>query len=59
MATRVRSDPATEAWKRMLELMWSQRGRFILPPARFFRMYQPEDKALEGEGRTRRMLEVR
>jgi len=29
MATRIRTDPATEAWKRMLELMWSQRGRFI------------------------------
>src|SRR5438045_231532 len=29
MGTHVRSDPATEAWKRMLELMWSQRGRFM------------------------------
>jgi uncharacterized protein YfaS (alpha-2-macroglobulin family) len=29
---------------------FSQRGRFVLPPARLFRMYDPEDKALEGEG---------
>jgi DNA-binding MarR family transcriptional regulator len=29
MATRIRTDAATEAWKRMLELMWSQRGRFM------------------------------
>ena len=29
MATRTRTDAATEAWKLMHELMWSQRGRFI------------------------------
>ena len=27
-------------------------GRFRLPPARFFRMYQPEAKALQGDGKT-------
>ncbi len=37
---------------------FSQRGRFVLPPARLYRMYQPEEKALEDEGRTRRALEV-
>jgi uncharacterized protein YfaS (alpha-2-macroglobulin family) len=26
-------------------------GTFALPPARFFRMYQPEAKALQGDGR--------
>lgn len=29
MATQARTDAATEAWKRMMELMWAQRGRFI------------------------------
>jgi DNA-binding MarR family transcriptional regulator len=28
-ATRVRTDPATEAWKLVLELVWAHRGRFI------------------------------
>jgi len=27
-------------------------GRFSLPPVRFFRMYQPEAKALQGDGKT-------
>ena len=27
-------------------------GRFALPPARYFRMYQPEAKALQGDGKT-------
>jgi uncharacterized protein YfaS (alpha-2-macroglobulin family) len=31
-------------------LRFQQRGRFNLPPARFFRMYQPGDKALESQG---------
>ncbi|MGD7366361.1 alpha-2-macroglobulin family protein, partial [Ralstonia pseudosolanacearum] len=26
-------------------------GRFALPPARYFRMYQPEAKALQGDGK--------
>jgi hypothetical protein len=38
---------------------FSQRGRFVLPPARVFRMYDPEDKALEGEGTSARVMEVR
>src|SRR5581483_3759676 len=28
-APRVRSDPATEAWKSIMKLVWAQRGRFI------------------------------
>ncbi|NTV93976.1 MAG: alpha-2-macroglobulin family protein [Thiobacillus sp.] len=28
-----------------------QRGRFVLPPTRYFRMYQPNDKAYEADGR--------
>jgi DNA-binding MarR family transcriptional regulator len=28
MATRARTDPATEAWKHMAQLMWTQRARF-------------------------------
>ena len=31
---------------------FSQRGRFVLPPARLFRMYEPEEKAFEGLGKT-------
>ncbi len=27
MATRARTDPATEAWTLLIKLMWSQRGR--------------------------------
>jgi uncharacterized protein YfaS (alpha-2-macroglobulin family) len=38
---------------------FSQRGRFVLPPARLFRMYDPEDKALEGEGKSARVLDIR
>ncbi len=39
---------------------FSQRGRFVLPPARLFRMYDPDDKALEGEGHvTTRVVDVR
>jgi len=38
---------------------FSQRGRFVLPPARLFRMYEPEDKAFEGEGTSARVMEVR
>ena len=29
MATRTRIDPATEAWKLMMKLVWAHRGRFI------------------------------
>jgi hypothetical protein len=27
-------------------------GRFALPPVRYFRMYQPEAKAFQGDGKT-------
>ena len=27
---------------------FGSRGEFVLPPARFYRMYQPEEKAFEG-----------
>jgi uncharacterized protein YfaS (alpha-2-macroglobulin family) len=39
-------------------LRFAQKGRYVLPPARFYRMYQPEQKAFEGEGKTVRMLQV-
>jgi uncharacterized protein YfaS (alpha-2-macroglobulin family) len=38
---------------------FSQRGNFNLPQARFFRMYQPEEKAFEGDGKTPRLVEIR
>jgi alpha-2-macroglobulin len=31
-------------------LRFAQRGQFALPPARFYRMYQPEQKAFEAKG---------
>jgi uncharacterized protein YfaS (alpha-2-macroglobulin family) len=40
-------------------IRFSQKGQFNLPPARFFRMYQPEQKALEGAGEIRRGVRVR
>jgi uncharacterized protein YfaS (alpha-2-macroglobulin family) len=39
-------------------LRFAQKGSYVLPPARFHRMYQPEQKALEGEGKTTRTLKV-
>lgn len=39
-------------------LRFSQKGRYVLPPARFYRMYQPEQKAFEGEGTAVRTLKV-
>lgn len=38
---------------------FSQKGRFSVPPTRYFRMYQPEDKALENTGKGNRVMEVR
>lgn len=35
----------------------SERGTFALPPARYYRMYQPEEKALEEHSRAR--VEIR
>src|SRR2546423_15158611 len=29
VATRIRTDPGTQAWKLMMKLVWSHRGRFI------------------------------
>ena len=37
---------------------FSQRGVFSMPPVRYFRMYQPNDKAFEA-GFERRRVEVR
>ena len=39
-------------------LRFAQKGRYTLPPARFQRMYQPENKAFEGGGKTNRALQV-
>ncbi len=37
---------------------FSQKGKYVLPPARFYRMYQPDKKALENEGKTVRSMRV-
>lgn len=37
---------------------FSQKGKFTLPPIRFYRMYQPEQKAFEGNERNRKVVEV-
>jgi uncharacterized protein YfaS (alpha-2-macroglobulin family) len=39
-------------------LRFAQKGSYVLPPARFYRMYQPELKAFEGGGKTMRALKV-
>lgn len=39
-------------------LRFAQKGAYVLPPARFHRMYQPEQKAFEGGGKTMRSLKV-
>jgi uncharacterized protein YfaS (alpha-2-macroglobulin family) len=39
-------------------LRFAQKGSYVLPPARFYRMYQPEQKALEGEGKLARSMKV-
>lgn len=39
-------------------LRFAQKGSYVLPPARFYRMYQPEQKAFEGGGKTMRALKV-
>ncbi len=39
-------------------LRFAQKGSYVLPPARYYRMYQPEQKAVEGGGRTLRTLKV-
>ena len=37
---------------------FSQKGKYVLPPSRFYRLYQPDKKALEGEGKTVRSMRV-
>ncbi|WP_371867431.1 alpha-2-macroglobulin family protein [Pseudoduganella guangdongensis] len=39
-------------------LRFGQKGSYTLPPTRFHRMYQPEQKAFEGGGKTLRALKV-
>lgn len=34
-------------------LRFAQKGKYNLPPARFYSMYAPQDKAFEAEGKTR------
>lgn len=37
---------------------FQQRGQYVLPPARYFRMYQPGNKAFEGNGLRNRTWRV-
>jgi uncharacterized protein YfaS (alpha-2-macroglobulin family) len=39
-------------------LRFGQKGSYVLPPSRFHRMYQPEQKAFEGGGKGMRALKV-
>jgi uncharacterized protein YfaS (alpha-2-macroglobulin family) len=39
-------------------LRFAQKGSYVLPPARYYRAYQPDQKALEGGGKTMRTLKV-
>ncbi len=39
-------------------LRFAQKGSYVVPPARYYRVYQPEQKALEGEGRSNRTIRV-
>ncbi len=39
-------------------LRFAQKGSYVLPPARYYRVYQPEQKAIEGNGAARRTLKV-
>jgi uncharacterized protein YfaS (alpha-2-macroglobulin family) len=34
---------------------FAQKGSFVLPPARLYRMYQPDSKAFEGAGGMRKL----
>jgi uncharacterized protein YfaS (alpha-2-macroglobulin family) len=51
-------EPLTGEVKVRHLLRFAQKGRYVLPPARFYRMYQPEQKAFEREGKVIRMLQV-
>jgi len=37
---------------------FAQKGRFVLPPARYYRMYDPEQKAFEALAKGQRTLQV-
>ncbi|QYF93542.1 alpha-2-macroglobulin family protein [Massilia sp. PAMC28688] len=39
-------------------LRFAQKGTFTMPPARYYRTYQPEQKAFEGEGKAQRRMQV-
>ncbi len=39
-------------------LRFAQKGSYVLPPTQFYRMYQPEQKAFEGGGKTNRTMRV-
>jgi uncharacterized protein YfaS (alpha-2-macroglobulin family) len=39
-------------------LRFSQKGRYVLPPTRYHRMYQPDQKAFEGAGKVTRTIWV-
>jgi uncharacterized protein YfaS (alpha-2-macroglobulin family) len=51
-------EPLAERLRVRHLLRFAQKGKYVLPPARYYRMYQPENKALEGEGKTMRTLQV-
>ncbi|CUI08844.1 alpha-2-macroglobulin family protein [Massilia antarctica] len=51
-------EPLAEPLKIRHLLRFAQKGSYVLPPSRYYRMYQPENKALEGEGKTMRTLQV-
>jgi uncharacterized protein YfaS (alpha-2-macroglobulin family) len=51
-------EPLDEVRKVRHLVRFAQKGNYVLPPARFYRMYQPDKKALEGEGKTSRTMRV-
>ena len=51
-------DSLGEARKVRHLVRFAQKGNYVVPPARFYRMYQPEKKALEGEGKSTRTMRV-
>ena len=61
---RARNEPARGAYAVPLDkvdqsvvvrhlLRYSQKGKFSLPPARFYSMYAPQNKAIEAGGKLR------
>ncbi len=51
-------EPLAEARKLRHLVRFAQKGSYVMPPARFYRMYQPDKKALEGEGKSVRSMRV-